>query len=105
MARQKNDGKGRLGGRVKGTPNKATTDLKTWVASILDDGREQFQKDLENLEPSERVRVYVGLLNYVLPKQSAITPKIEDESTSYNGLTIIVDDKETADLVKRLKDK
>ena len=47
MARQKNDGKGRLGGRAKGTPNKATTDLKTWVASILDGGRDRFVESLD----------------------------------------------------------
>lgn len=74
MARQKNDGKGRLGGRAKGTLNKATTDLKTWVASILDDGRVKFIKSLDKLEPSEYIRVFTGLLNYALPKQAPTTP-------------------------------
>ena len=72
MARQKNDGKGRLGGRAKGTPNKATTDLKTWVASILDDGRDKFIDSLWQLEPAEYVKVFTSLLNYVLPKQQAV---------------------------------
>ena len=72
MARQKNDGKGRLGGRAKGTPNKVTADLKTWVASILDNGRDKFVESLEQLEPAEYVRVFTGLLNYVLPKQQAV---------------------------------
>lgn len=72
MARQKNDGKGRLGGRAKGTPNKVTTDLKTWVASILDGGRDKFVESLDGLEPSEYVRVFTALLNYVLPKQQAV---------------------------------
>ena len=72
MARQKNDGKGRLGGRAKGTPNKITADIKSWVASILVNGREQFENDLKVLEPFERVRVFTGLLNYILPKQQAV---------------------------------
>ena len=74
MARQKNDGKGRLGGRAKGTPNKATTDLKVWVASILDNGRDKFVESLDLLEPSEYIRVFTGLLNYALPKQAPTTP-------------------------------
>jgi hypothetical protein len=58
-----------------------TTDLKTWVASILDDGREQFVSDMGNLEPAERVRMYTNLMNYVLPKQQAanIQSQVEAE--------------------------
>ena len=80
MARQKNDGKGRLGGRAKGTPNKVTSDLKTWVASILDGGREKFLESLDGLEPSEYVRVFTGLLNYVLPKQQAVSVEAQVEA-------------------------
>ena len=74
MARQRNDGKGRLGGRAKGTPNKATTDLKTWVGFILDNGRDKFIESLDKLEPAEYIRVFTGLLNYALPKQAPTTP-------------------------------
>ena len=80
IGRKKNDGKGRLGGRAKGTPNKVTTDLKTWVASILNGGREQFEQDLRNLEPLERVKVFTGLLNYVLPKQQAMSVEAQVEA-------------------------
>lgn len=63
-----------MGGRAKGTPNKATTDLKTWVASILDNGRDKFVESLDKLEPAEYIRVFTGLLNYALPKQAPTTP-------------------------------
>ena len=36
MARQKNDGKGRMGGRAKGTPNKTTAAVKDWLSEIMD---------------------------------------------------------------------
>lgn len=80
MAREKNDGKGRLGGRSKGTPNKATADIKQWVASILEDGRDKFMQSMEMLEPSEYVRVFSGLLNYVVPKQQAISMEAKLEA-------------------------
>lgn len=79
MTRQKNDGRGRLGGRAKGTPNKVTTDLKTWITFILDDGRDKFVESINELEPSEYIRVFTGLLNYVIPKQQAVTPEQQAE--------------------------
>lgn len=74
MSRQKNDGKGRLGGRAKGTPNKTTGDLRKWVSEILDNGKDKFMESLDKLEPAEYIRVFTGLLNYVLPKQAPTSP-------------------------------
>ena len=39
MARQKNDGKGRIGGRAKGTPNKVTASLREFIKKMIDDNR------------------------------------------------------------------
>lgn len=79
MSRNKNDGKGRLGGRAKGTPNKITTDLKEWITEILKSGKELFAEHLNSLEPREYVKVYVGLLNYVVPKQQSVSVDAEAE--------------------------
>ena len=80
MPRKKNDGRGRLGGRAKGTPNKVSAELKDWLASILIDGKERFERDIDGLDPSERVRVYMSLLNYVLPKQQSMTAEAVAEA-------------------------
>lgn len=71
MSRAK--GSPKTGGRKLGTRNKATIDLKTWVSDILDNGREQFQEDLQTLEPRERVKVYTSLFAYVIPKQQSFS--------------------------------
>jgi len=104
MARQKNDGKGRMGGRAKGTPNKATTDLKTWVASILDDGRGKFVESLDKLEPSEFIRVFTGLLNYALPKQAPTTPDdmLEKEKKMMQELLLSMPEEMIDRVAKRL---
>lgn len=73
MSRQKNDGRGRLGGRTKGTPNKSTTDLKNWLSGILNDNRETFENDLKMLLPEERVRLMSSLFAYIIPKQQALS--------------------------------
>ena len=73
MGRKKSDGRGRLGGRKKGTPNKITGDLKEWVSDLLNDNRRQFESDLRELLPVERVKILSGLFNYVMPKQQSLS--------------------------------
>lgn len=73
MARQKNDGRGRIGGRAKGTPNKTTATVKDWIQGIIDGHRKQFEHDLMELEPSERVKVITNLLQYVTPKVQSVS--------------------------------
>ena len=90
MARRKNDGRGRLGGRAKGTPNRATTDLRTWINEILAEGRTQFESDLMSLPPVERVKVYTNLINYILPKQQAVSVE-EQMAIEYRELVKFIE--------------
>lgn len=103
MSRTKNDGRGRLGGREKGTPNKITADMKAWIAEILNDGRGRFMDSLNDLESSEYIRVYMGLLNYVIPKRQAISGEVTEDKAS-GGLTIIVGSDEERKLIESIKD-
>ena len=56
MSRKK--GEQKTGGRIKGTPNKVTNDLRTWVNDLLNDNRQQIIKDLKMLEPQQRVMIF-----------------------------------------------
>ena len=80
MGRLKNDGRGRLGGRKKGTPNKSTASLKNWLSGVLENNRNQFEKDLKSLLPEERVRLLSGLFAYVIPKQASLS--LEEQISS-----------------------
>ena len=62
-----------MGGRKKGTPNKITGDLKEWVSDLLNTNRRQFEDDLRELLPTERVKLLSGLFNYVIPKQQSLS--------------------------------
>lgn len=98
IGRQANDGRGRMGGRQKGTPNKSTNELKTWIKDLLDESRDIILDDLSNVEPWQRLAFFERLIPYVLPKQTQIEANIDIENeyipippdmTKDDGLRII----------------
>ena len=72
MAREINDGRGRLGGREKGTPNKITADLREMIKQLVEENIEQIREDLATLEPLERLKFLEKLMSYVVPKAPAM---------------------------------
>ena len=75
MSRAK--GTPKTGGRQAGTPNKVSGSLKEFVVDLLNDNREQMQKDLKALKPKERVAAYLSMLQYVVPKQQAVSADVD----------------------------
>lgn len=60
-------------GRKKGVPNKATSDVKDAIKTIIDAEFEQLDTYLVQLTAKERLDFLAKLLPYVLPKQSEVT--------------------------------
>lgn len=90
MAREKNDGRGRMGGRQKGTPNKTTSKVRDWLARLIDRNRKQMEEDLKALTPRERLQILERLMGYVVPKQQAVSAKIDYSKLSDDDLDIII---------------
>lgn len=67
MAQQKGH-TGNPNGRPKGAPNKVTTTIRNWIVELINDNREQLQKDLKSLDPKDRLECIGKLLPYILPK-------------------------------------
>ncbi|MDE5944087.1 MAG: hypothetical protein K2G93_00660 [Rikenella sp.] len=67
-------------GRPKGTPNKVTTELRVWIAELIDGCRDELSADLRNMEPAERWRLVERLMAYVLPKVSPTTVREQIEA-------------------------
>lgn len=73
----------KTGGRQKGTPNKPKA-LKivmqehstSYYTQPLRDGRTQFQQDLDELTPSERIQAELKLLNKTVPDVKAVDASI-----------------------------
>lgn len=92
MPRQKNDGKGRMGGRAKGTPNKTTSKVKDWISQLIDDNRSQIEKDIKKLSPKDRIQVFEKLMQYVVPKQQSVKADIDLSKLSKSQLDLIIDE-------------
>lgn len=76
MSRAK--GTPKTGGRCAGTPNKVTGTLKEFVASLIDQNRGQIEKDLQELEPKDRLTILERLMGYVMPKQTQSDVQVQD---------------------------
>lgn len=74
MGRLKNDGRGRLGGRTKGTANKPLAPLNEWVLTMVNRNRARFEKDVETLTPQERAKVFANLIAISAQGEQAPTP-------------------------------
>lgn len=80
MGRQKNDGRGRLGGRKKGVPNVITGDLRKQLGGGLSERVAEYFKRLDAMEdPSDYCAAFTSMAKAVLPKESSVS--IETDRT------------------------
>lgn len=82
MARPKGDGRGRLGGRVAGQPNKVTTKVREILAGLIDEyySSEAFRQDLMELEPKDRIQAIEKFTSYITPKLQSTTLDVASET-------------------------
>ena len=76
------DDKGRFAegntGRLAGTPNKATTEIKEAFQMLLEDNLPTLQRDISSLEPKQRVKFMLELANFIIPKMKSVDLKSID---------------------------
>ena len=61
-------------GRPKGSSNKATSKVREAYTELLEGNLEQLKEDFAELEPKDRIKLFLDLSKYVIPqlKQSEI---------------------------------
>lgn len=92
-SRTKGDGKGRQGGRQKGTPNKVNRERRELLAKFLDDKFEEFLCAWDAIDdPYKKCSVYTDLIPFATPKLQSIELKeqsgrktFEDELDELQG--------------------
>lgn len=70
----------RSGGRQKGTPNKVTKSVRNILEKVISRNARHFQRDLDALEPKDRLIILEKFMQYIVPKQSAIKAEINNLS-------------------------
>lgn len=78
-------------GRPKGTPNKITQEIREWISTVIDKNRKQMVKDLKALEPKERLQILEKLMQYVIPKQQAVSADIDFRQLSDEQLDDVIE--------------
>ena len=73
-------------GRPKGSSNKATSKVRDAFTKLLEDNLEQITKDFAELEPKDRIKMFLDLSKYVIPQLK----QTEFKSDPDNPLTIPV---------------
>ncbi len=82
------------GGRVKGTPNKISAELKTVLSEVIEKEVEKLPSYLLQLPIKDRLEVVAKLLPYVLPK-----------AENYPNELHVIHSQKTLENVRNLTDK
>lgn len=88
-------------GRPRGAKNKATNELREWVERFINDNLDTIANDIAELEPNERVKFFLALLNYTLPKQQSVKAEINDEREQIVIANLSAESRETLEKIKR----
>lgn len=80
------EGREKTGGRTKGVENKVTSKVRESFTNLLEDNLDQLRKDFKELEPKDRIKLFLDLSQYVLPKlkQTELKGKLEAEIDNFN---------------------
>lgn len=89
----------KTGGRTKGTPNKVTGALRDRIGAFLENNWDDLERDFELLEPYQRLQFFEKLLQYSLPRLSAINYDMEMR-TKLEALS----EEELDSIIKRMKE-
>lgn len=60
----------KTGGRVIGTPNKVTSDLRTSINDFLNNNIDTLQENFDKLEPKDKIYFIERLLKYSIPRMN-----------------------------------
>lgn len=70
---------GKMWGRLKGTLNKATAELKECLTLLLESNFDTIQSDLNTLEPKDRIKTILEISKFVIPTLKSVDHQIETD--------------------------
>jgi hypothetical protein len=73
----------KTGGRVAGTPNRVTSELRKTLKGIIASELESLPTTFEQLQPKERLDLLIKLLPFCMPKVNQISGSYDSDWTSF----------------------
>lgn len=70
----------KAGKKSKRGENKITSDVKAMIIKLVEDNFEDIMEDMGYLESKDKVKAWLDLVNYILPKQRSV----ESQSNVYS---------------------
>lgn len=70
-------------GRPKGSSNKATAKVREAYTKLLEDNLHQLKEDFKDLDPKDRIKLFLDLSKYVIPQLKQV-----DTDVTTNGKDI-----------------
>lgn len=70
-------------GRTPGKSNQTTSDMRAFIQQLLEAEQGRFLDTLHTMDGESYCRVYIRLLDYVLPKQKDFNLTVEDKKSQY----------------------
>lgn len=82
--RKPGDGRGRLGGRTKGTPNKTTKFQKEMIQNFIDENWEEALEAWHSIDNASQKWIgFTKLFEYIMPKYSSVELKGDGEAPDF----------------------
>ena len=66
-------------GRKAGSLNRATKDIRDAFSLLIENNIDTLQKDLDSLEPKERVKLLLDMAQFVVPKLRSVDLKTDEK--------------------------
>lgn len=83
------DGKGRLGGRKKGTPNKVTGDMREALRKALEGYVDKIPEYIEAIkDPKDKIDALAKMFPYVMPRLNNIDFEMKAKDGSKVGVFV-----------------
>ena len=77
-------------GRPKGSKNVASKDIRTSIENLLVNSFETIEEDLAQLTPNERIKAYLKLIEFIVPKQRQVQEKLDLSSMSEQEINRLI---------------
>ena len=91
-------------GRPKGKPNRVTADVKKFIETLVCNNLSKMERDINKLEPKDRLIIIERLLQYTIPKQQSVSveAQIQAEYASLERLLKTAPDEAINEITERI---